>query len=39
MSQGKFTMKEEYEKKKAAFNYGRSSIAPLSDKGLINKKR
>ena len=38
MSKGKLTMQEEYEKKKAAFNYGRPSIAPLSNKGLMRKK-
>ena len=31
-------MQEEYEKRKAAFNYGRQSIAPLSNKELIRKK-
>ena len=38
MSTEKLTMQEEYENRKAAFNYGRQSIAPLSNNGLIRKK-
>ena len=39
MSEEKFTMQEEYEKRKSAFNYGRQSIHPLSNNELINKKK
>ena len=38
MSKGKFTMQEEYEKRKSAFNYGRQSILPLSNKELVKKR-
>ena len=37
MSEEKFTMRDEYEKRKSAFNYGGQSIFPLSNKELVKK--